>query len=81
MTLVESCLAVARVAHDRSAPTWERFGTAIERMRYRGGDRGGYASRLHYFSEWIRDGESRGLVRYARRRSWAALRTTGRSGS
>ena len=63
VTLVESCLAVARVAHDRSAPTWERFGAAIERMRYRGGHRGGYASRLHYFSEWIRDGESRGLVR------------------
>ena len=32
-------------------------------MRYRGGKRGGYASRLHYFSEWIADGERRGLVR------------------
>jgi len=31
-------------------------------MRYRGGVRQGYASRLHYFSEWIRDGEQRGLV-------------------
>ena len=31
-------------------------------MRYRGGERGGYASRLHYFSEWIRDGAARGLV-------------------
>jgi hypothetical protein len=32
-------------------------------MRYRGGQRRGYASRLHYFSEWIADGEKRGLVR------------------
>jgi hypothetical protein len=32
-------------------------------MRYRGGVRKGYASRLHYFSEWISDGAARGLVR------------------
>jgi hypothetical protein len=32
-------------------------------MRYRGGRRAGYASRLHYFSEWISDGEKRGLVK------------------
>jgi hypothetical protein len=63
VTLVESCLAVARVAHERGTPAWSRFGDAVERMRYRGGRRRGYASRLHYFSEWIRDGEARGLVR------------------
>jgi hypothetical protein len=63
VTLVESCLAVARLARDASAPTWEHFGAAIERMRYRGGRRRGYGSRLHYFSEWITDGERRGLVR------------------
>ena len=32
-------------------------------MRYRGGTRGSYASRLHYFSEWISDGARRGLLR------------------
>lgn len=63
VSLVESCLAVARVADDVAAPTWERFGREIERMRYRGGTRAGYTSRLHYFSEWIADGERRGLVR------------------
>jgi hypothetical protein len=63
VTLVESCLAVARVAGDQGAPTWERFGREIERMRYRGGVRRGYTSRLHYFSEWIADGAKRGLVR------------------
>lgn len=63
VTLVESCLAVARLAGDEGAPTWERFGREIERMRYRGGERRGYTSRLHYFSEWITDGEKRGLVK------------------
>jgi N-acetylmuramoyl-L-alanine amidase-like protein len=63
VTLVESCLAIARVAGEHGAPTWERFAREIERMRYRGGERRGYASRLHYFSEWIADGARRGLLR------------------
>jgi len=63
VTLVESCLAVARVAGNGQPPNWERFGREVERMRYRGGMRRGYASRLHYFSEWISDGARRGLVR------------------
>jgi hypothetical protein len=63
VTLVESCLAVARVARAGNAPTWERFGREVERMRYRGGTRGDYTSRNHYFSEWISDGQRRGLVR------------------
>lgn len=62
VTLVESCLAVARTAAASSAPRWERFGREVERMRYRGGVRRGYSSRLHYFSEWISDGARRGLV-------------------
>ena len=63
VTLVEACLAVGRVAGGEGEPTWESFGREVERMRYRGGKRRGYASRLHYFSEWIADGQSRGLVR------------------
>jgi hypothetical protein len=63
VTLVEACLAVARTAAAGDRPSWERFGREVERMRYRGGQRRGYASRLHYFSEWITDGERRGLVR------------------
>jgi hypothetical protein len=63
VTLVEACLAVARLAGRDAPPTWERFGREIERMRYRGGQRQGYTSRLHYFSEWIADGQSRGLAR------------------
>jgi hypothetical protein len=63
VTLVESCLAVARVAAKDGRPSWAGFGREIERMRYRGGVRRGYTSRLHYFSEWISDGAARGLVR------------------
>jgi len=63
VTLVESCLAVARVAAQSRAPSWQSFAREVERMRYRGGKRGGYTSRLHYFSEWISDGQKRGLVR------------------
>jgi hypothetical protein len=63
VTLVESCLAVARVSAQTPAPSWQQFAREVERMRYRGGKRRGYASRLHYFSEWITDGQKRGLVR------------------
>jgi N-acetylmuramoyl-L-alanine amidase-like protein len=63
VTLVESCLAVARVAGHDGRATWAGFGRELERMRYRGGVRRGYTSRLHYFSEWISDGAARGLVR------------------
>jgi hypothetical protein len=63
VTLVEGCLAVARVAALSGTPTWQRFGHEVERMRYRHGERRGYGSRLHYFSEWIADGAERGLVK------------------
>jgi hypothetical protein len=63
VTLVESALAVARTAAAGPDAGWERFAREMERMRYRGGVRRGYTSRLHYFSEWIADGARRGLVR------------------
>jgi hypothetical protein len=62
VTLVESTLAIARAAADPRAG-WSDFAGEIERMRYRGGVRAGYPSRLHYFSEWIGDNARRGLVR------------------
>jgi hypothetical protein len=62
VSLVESCLAIARVAA-QGRGTWEDYAREMERMRYRDGSRGGYASRLHYFSEWIDDNVRRGLAR------------------
>jgi hypothetical protein len=63
VSFVEACLAIARVVRGPEPPSWEAFANQMERMRYRGGVRGGYGSRLHYFSEWLADNERRGLVR------------------
>ena len=63
VSLVESALAAARAARKGPAAGWDDFAREVERMRYRGGVRSGYASRIHYFSEWIGDGARRGLVR------------------
>ena len=60
--LVEGCLAVARAAAKQGSG-WSDFAREVERMRYRGGVREGYASRLHYFSEWMEDNTRRGLLR------------------
>lgn len=62
VTLIEYSIALARCAR-QGADTWEDFGREVERLRYRGGQRGGYLSRLHYFSEWISDNDARGTVR------------------
>lgn len=61
VTLVESSLAIAR-AVSGGAPSFGTFERELERLRYRDGKRGGYATRLHYFSEWIADNERRGTV-------------------
>lgn len=63
VTLVESCLALARLARAGGEPSWEAFGQEMERLRYRDGERAGYLSRLHYFSEWIADNARRGALR------------------
>jgi len=63
VSLVEACLAIARLAQRGSPPSWEAFADEMERMRYRSGERTGYSSRLHYFSEWLQDNDRRGLVR------------------
>jgi cell wall-associated NlpC family hydrolase len=62
-SFVESCVAVARAARVGGSPTWKGFGREVERMRYRNGLRGDYTTRLHYFSEWVADGDTRSLVR------------------
>jgi hypothetical protein len=36
---------------------------ALERVRYRRGRLDGYASRLHYFTDWLRDNSRKGILR------------------
>jgi len=61
VTLIESVIVLARLG--LAAQTSLRdFTAALERIRYRGGRRNGYASRLHYFTDWLLDNERRGIV-------------------
>lgn len=62
VTFVESVLAMSRVVHQGSYD-FDAFQAELQRIRYRGGVLDGYASRLHYFSEWISDNERMGIVR------------------
>ncbi|HUF11543.1 MAG TPA: N-acetylmuramoyl-L-alanine amidase-like domain-containing protein [Longimicrobiales bacterium] len=62
VTYIENVLALARIVR-AGEPTWPAFVKELERIRYRDGELDGYASRLHYFSEWISDNESLGLMR------------------
>lgn len=48
---------------ERRGEAEARYQALLARLRYRSGALDGYGSRLHYFSEWIADGEAKGLVR------------------
>lgn len=61
VTFVENALALARTAR-AADPSFSTFTRELERLRYRGGLRSGYSSRLHYFSEWLQDNADRGLL-------------------
>lgn len=57
-TLVETVSALTLcAAHGHY--TFAHYLQALTTLRYRGGQRQGYASRLHYFSQWIADNERR----------------------
>lgn len=70
VTFIENMLAMTQfIRHDGTAlladrPTAEaRYASYIVNIRYRGGLLDGYASRLHYFSEWLTDNAARGRLR------------------
>ena len=58
---VETVLALARnfAMQDYSAPN---FLESMQAQRYRNGDIDGYCSRLHYFTDWIRENDRQGRV-------------------
>lgn len=62
VTYVENVLALAQ-AVKAGTPTYEAYTANLEDLRYRGGELDGYCSRLHYFSDWMRDNDRRGNVR------------------
>ena len=69
VTLVENVVALARLAWskgpklgDDTAAFEDAYRDELTRIRYRDGLLAGYASRLHYFSEWIADNEASGTL-------------------
>lgn len=60
-TLVENVTALTLCAQ-RHLYTVRDFMNALMELRYRGGILDGYASRLHYFTDWIEDNSRLGLV-------------------
>ncbi|MBD3409848.1 MAG: DUF1460 domain-containing protein [Ignavibacteriales bacterium] len=61
MTFVEASLCLTRVSR-KGDPTFDDYLAELRLVRYRDGAIDGYPSRLHYFCDWIRDNESKGIV-------------------
>jgi hypothetical protein len=68
VTFVEHVLVLARLVRDSAVnpeadePFRSQYRAELTRLRYRQGVLDGYASRLHYFTEWIDDGVAKGLL-------------------
>ncbi len=69
VTFVENVLALAHFIREADPEIFDSplqvrslYTELLGRIRYRGGRVRGYASRLHYFSDWILDNEGKGLV-------------------
>lgn len=66
-TYLETVLALAFAHHalPPNAPAAQvepQFRRYLTKLRYRNGQIDGYASRLHYFSDWLRDNQRKGLL-------------------
>ena len=66
-TYVETVLALSLAWQENggraeSATFEQAFRKYLTKLRYRDGRINGYASRLHYFSEWLLDNERKGLL-------------------
>lgn len=60
-TLVETVTALTQCTYRRKY-SWQAFLKALTDMRYRHGVVDGYPSRIHYFTEWITQNTTTGLV-------------------
>jgi len=61
-TFVENTLALSLLAKSEQQ-SFTAFTETLKQIRYRDGILDGYASRLHYFTEWIHNNENKGLVK------------------
>ncbi len=60
-TFVENVLAFSLLLKDNTQD-FDAFANKIKTIRYRDGNLNRYSSRLHYFTEWIRNNNEKGLV-------------------
>jgi hypothetical protein len=60
-TFAENCLALARTVKSGKSD-FDSFASQLEKIRYRNGERKLYPSRLHYFSDWIRDNDHKEII-------------------
>lgn len=67
-TLVETVVALTLCAGSKQY-SWSDFLDALTRLRYRDGRLDDYTSRLHYFTDWIVDNTSKGVVREVQQQS------------
>ncbi len=63
-TFVETVLALV-VTIREGEKSFEEFCHNLQTIRYRNGERKGYASRLHYISWWIADSAKKGIIHEA----------------
>jgi len=61
VTFVENTLAISRIIRI-GKPDYDSYRSELQNIRYRNGEINGYASRLHYFSDWIYDNQKKGIV-------------------
>lgn len=62
LTFVETVLALTYLIQSRKR-SFRAFRDLLRRIRYRSGRINGYASRLHYFLDWLRDNERKGFLK------------------
>ena len=62
-TFVETVLALSRTVKLYSQPTFKDFCGQLQNIRYRRGSINNYTDRMHYFSDWIYENETRGYVK------------------
>ena len=61
-TFVENVVTLARLVRSGGG-SFRDFISALENIRYRKGVLNGYASRLHYFSDWLYDNQEKGILK------------------
>lgn len=61
-TFVETVIALSRTASS-TIPSFNTYLAELQNIRYRNGGIKGYASRLHYTSDWVYENERKGTVK------------------